>query len=119
VVNLSSGPNQAVRYTKDGRQVFEWRDWKTFFSGHYRPLRGIRDYQQFRFSSASPGVVFVKSAEDTEELSFTLTSADQVPWERPDAMPAAGLSHERQTYLARMVRPYLREHNKDRTCPEE
>ena len=41
--------------------------------------------------------------------------ADQV---MPDILPPAGLTRERESYLYRMIRPYVRDPYKNLTCPD-
>ncbi|VDI03217.1 Hypothetical predicted protein [Mytilus galloprovincialis] len=61
IVDKSTASNKAVVMKKENNELeWEWRDWKTFFACHFKPLKGIRQYQQFRFSSDHPGCVFVK-----------------------------------------------------------
>ncbi|WAR10465.1 hypothetical protein MAR_035541 [Mya arenaria] len=118
VVASSSTTNEAVLYKKpDGTSRFEWREWKTFLGEQFRALKGIRSYQQFRFTSESPGIIFLKKGEDNEETSYCVFRGGNVLSSRPQEVQAAGLSRERQAYLATHVRKYLRAKNKDTTCP--
>ncbi|WAR31075.1 hypothetical protein MAR_033617 [Mya arenaria] len=118
VVASSSTTNEAVLYKKpDGTSRFEWREWKTFLGEQFRALKGIRSYQQFRFTSESPGIIFLKKGEDNEETSYCVLRGGNVLRSRPQEVQAAGLSRERQAYLATHVRKYLRAKNKDTTCP--
>ncbi|WAR01348.1 hypothetical protein MAR_007906 [Mya arenaria] len=106
VVASSSTTNEAVLYKKpDGTSRFEWREWKTFLGQQFRALKGIRSYQQFRFTSESPGIILERRRQRGDELL------------RPQEVQAAGLSRERQAYLATHVQKYLRAKNKDTTCP--
>ncbi|WAR30327.1 hypothetical protein MAR_032869 [Mya arenaria] len=118
VVASSSTRNEAVLYKKpDGTSRFEWREWKIFLGEQFRALKGIRSYQQFRFTSESPGIIFLKKGEDNEETSYCVFRGGNVLRSRPQEVQAAGLSRERQAYLATHVRKYLRAKNKDTTCP--
>lgn len=64
IVDKSTASNKAVVMKKENNELeWEWRDWKTFFACHFKPLKGIRQYQQFRFSSDHPGCVFVKKKQ--------------------------------------------------------
>ncbi|KAJ8310576.1 hypothetical protein KUTeg_012441 [Tegillarca granosa] len=65
----------------------------------------------FQVSSTYPGKVFLKKCDDDEsETTFTLVkrSVDQVPLNRPDPVTPKGLSRDRQKYLFKSVRPYVR-----------
>ncbi|WAR17059.1 hypothetical protein MAR_031653 [Mya arenaria] len=110
VVASSSTTNEAVLYKKpDGTSMFEWREWKTFLGEQFHALKGIRSYQHFRFTSESPGIIFLKKGEDNEETSYCVFRGGNVLRSR--------LHRERQAYLATHVRKYLRAKNKDTTCP--
>ncbi|KAH3804626.1 hypothetical protein DPMN_132915, partial [Dreissena polymorpha] len=94
VVDGSNSTNVAVRYP-----AWSWRNWKSLIDEHFNALPGIRKYQYFRMSSATHGVVMVKTSSDGEETSFCLlknkffrfTNTDrQVP------ILAAGLSAARR-----------------------
>ncbi|KAJ8308706.1 hypothetical protein KUTeg_013580 [Tegillarca granosa] len=121
VVTKSAYSNRPVLYkATNGSRNWEWRDWKSFLSAHFRSLRGISSYQHFRFSSTYPGKVFLKKCDDDEsETTFTLVkrSVDQVPLNRPDPVTPKGLSRDRQKYLFKSVRPYVRPMFQDITCP--
>jgi len=117
VADVSAISNSSVVYQKDdGTQNFEWRDWKAFLGQNFRPLPGIQGYQQFRVHADSPGCVFARTADGQPEQCFTLSTAI-VERIRPPVLQAAGLSEERTRYLAKHIRPFLRDQNKDITCP--
>ncbi|MES9882760.1 MAG: hypothetical protein ABW185_17980 [Sedimenticola sp.] len=114
-MNHSSTNNVAVMYGADNVQ---WRDWKAFLTPHFKALKGVRSFQQFRFSTDHPGCTFVKESDDSDEIMLKLSTTDVMPTGRPAVIPAAGLSAERAKYLHQHVRPYLREASKDITCPQ-
>lgn len=117
LVNLSAKTNVAVRYRNGNTTNFEWRDWKSFLGPYFKPVKGIRQHQQFEFKSDHPGQVVIKTSDDSEEVRLQIVKGDTVPQGLPDIIPAAGLSVARQQYLHANVRKYLRECNKDTTCP--
>ncbi|WAR25086.1 hypothetical protein MAR_010790 [Mya arenaria] len=101
VVASSSTTNEAVLYKKpDGTSRFEWREWKTFLGEQFLAWHH-----------------FLKKGEDNEETSYCVFRGGNVLRSRPQEVQAAGLSRERQAYLATHVRKYLRAKNKDTTCP--
>ena len=77
-------------------------------------------YQYFRFSSAEPGVVTVRSKRDAPELKVHVLKSDNykfVSAARPAVVSPAGLSHERHRYLTKSVRPYIRPALQEEFCP--
>lgn len=118
VINNSAYSNRAVLYEgSDGRLQWNWRNWKGFLSTCFMALKGIRGYQQFRFTSERPGMVLVRKTAESNEEAINIFKGGDVTVERPPPVAAAGLSRERMGYLAKHVRPYLRDCNKDVTCP--
>lgn len=106
VVNRSSSSNLAVRYPN-----WKWRNWKLFLEGTFKPLKSIRKYQYFRFSSDEPGVVTVKTNRDGNEEKMCILKDPRfrfVSWDRPAELQPPGLSQERHRYLYDHVRPYVR-----------
>ena len=75
-----------------------------------------------RFSAEAPGYVFLRKGADDEEVSVQLlrcgvdTGSDLFKT-RPAPVQPAGLSQQRQTYLYRNIRPYVRPMYQDATCP--
>ena len=118
-MNVASKNSSAVMYMKqDGTCTWDWRDWKGFLSPHFRACKGIRDYQQFRFTAASPGVVFAKKCDGGEEVAVNLyTGGNGVVRGKPPVIPPAGLTLDRRRYLGQHIRQYVRDINKDRICP--
>nr|XP_034317544.1 uncharacterized protein LOC117686543 [Crassostrea gigas] len=70
------------------------------------------------------GKLFVKSHADDSEREITLLKSSISPEEittgsvMPDILPPGGMTSERQRYLFRVVRPFVRDPFKDTTCPE-
>lgn len=121
-MNKSSTGNKAVRYTNaDGENTYEWFDWKTFLGDAFKPVKAVRKYHHFRFSSLNPGVVFVKETSDpTEaEVPHQLLRRPGTVFDGtlPQVLPPGGLSVERQAYLYKSIRPFVREAYKDTLCP--
>lgn len=118
VINKSATSNKAILYSPNGQQSWNWKNWKTFLGRQFKALKGIREYQQFRFLAEHPGVVFVKRSEDSTETSVNIHNGLQVTPIHPPTVTAAGLTDARKLYLATHIRPYLRDINKDLTCPQ-
>ncbi|XP_065941872.1 uncharacterized protein [Magallana gigas] len=125
VVRKSARSNSLVTYINDaGEHSWEWYDWKSFTSTFFTNVKGIRKMRHFRFSSLSPGKLFVKSHADDSEREITLLKSSISPEDittgsvMPDILPTGGITSERQRYLFRVVRPFVRDPFKDTTCPE-
>lgn len=109
--------SNTVVYNADRSWV--WRDWKTFLSGIFRSVPGVRQYFHFRFSSSNPGHVIVKKFATSEELNVRLLKRGKcvTPGNLPVRVEAAGLSPARQWYLYRNIREFLPLKYKDVTAP--
>lgn len=70
------------------------------------------------------GKLFVKSHADDSEREITLLKSSISPEDittgsvMPDILPPGGITSERQRYLFRVVRPFVRDPFKDTTCLE-
>lgn len=119
VVQKSASSNVAIPYKhEDGGATWEWRDWKSFLSTNFKAVRNIRKYHHFRFSCQDPGYVFLKESVDSEETSVSIMKSPiSDPHARPILITPPGLSRDRQTYLYRNVRPYVRPLHQEEVCP--
>ncbi|XP_061192127.1 uncharacterized protein LOC133200324 [Saccostrea echinata] len=124
VVNKSAKSNTAVTYLNEaGEHCWEWFDWKTFISQYFRPVRGIRKFHHFKFSSSFPGKVYVRETFYHAETEVELLKSSVTPEDltavavMSEIIPPGGISPERQQYLFRMVRPFVRDPYKEMTCP--
>lgn len=101
---------------------WEWREWDTFFSSSFKPLPGIRQYQHFRFSKDSPGIVFTREKCDSPESEHTLFKRGEKACNfhqshLPPILPPAGLSHDRAQYLHKEIRQFVKAQYRDELCP--
>lgn len=116
LVNKSDSGNEALPYN----DTWQWRNWKDFLSTFFRPVKNVRKYHHFRFSSAEPWFVFVKERIDSEEKKLSLRKIGSPQFKATD-IPAllhpAGMTRERQHYLYRNVRPYVRPAHQEDLCP--
>lgn len=107
--------------TESGQVHVKVYDWHAFFKGWCRALKGIKSLHHFRFSSEQIGVVFGKRTLTDEERAFHLimdaTRAQQRMGRMPPELPPPGLSADRQAYLRRYIRPFVRHDVQDRLCP--
>jgi len=65
-VELSAKCNSAQLFD------WEWREWDTFLINSFKPCPGIRKIQHFRFSEASPRIVFTRASCHEPESEFKL-----------------------------------------------
>ncbi|XP_076461922.1 uncharacterized protein LOC143294352 [Babylonia areolata] len=108
--------------TENGQTLVKTYNWQEFFSAHFRTLNGIKKIGHFRFSAENPGSVFHRETLADEETEFrfvgdpeeALLQLDDVP----ALIPPPGLSHERQNYLYRNIRPFVRLEARDRLTPD-
>ena len=104
--------------TEDGTSFVSLGDWQSHLSPFYRPLPGIKGYQHFRFDSAQPGKVFVRETLVPPETTFDMARTDStVPTIAPAAVPAPGMSAQRQWYLYDSIRQFVSDEQKDVLCP--
>src|SRR6218665_2463043 len=81
-------------------------------------LRGVFLLVCARFDASHPGVVFAKSAPDSNVEAFQLfTGNGNLPQEPPPPIVSAGLDKERQWYLYKNIRRYVLEPWQDVMCP--
>src|SRR6218665_3671371 len=81
-------------------------------------LRGVFRLVCARFDASHPGVVFAKSAPDSNVEAFQLfTGNGNLPQEPPPPIVSAGLDKVRQWYLYKNIRQYVLEPWQDLMCP--
>ena len=121
VVNDSAAVNIAQPTgLEDGSVVVTTYDWQNYFSPFCAKVNGIKKLHHLRFSSASPGCIFVKERAGSAEVNRTILkdknwkpTADQLP----PILPPTGLSQQRQWYLYEKIREFCPDYLKDTTCP--
>ena len=121
VVNDSAAVNIAQPTgLEDGSVVVTTYNWQEYFSQFCTKVKGIKKLHHLRFSSSSPGFIFVKErAGDTEVKRSILKDANWKPQadQLPPVLPPSGLSLQRQWYLYEKIREFCPDHLKDTTCP--
>lgn len=70
-------------------------------------------------TSANPGVVFVKTDRDADEINIQGIRAGVhfTRDELPEVIEPRGLSQQRQAYLFKTVRPFVRPLFQESLCP--
>lgn len=101
---------------KDDTTIVPTLDWTDFFATKLK-IQGIKKLHHFRFTSSSPGHVFVKESSDTVERDINLLKE---PWTldadtKPDVVPPKGPN--RQWYLYELIRPFFPPNDQDSVCP--
>ena len=118
MVNTSASCNIAQLYKNSGIMSRAWDD---FLSTHFKPFVGISKLQHFSFDAHAPGLVSAKASIGGVEMqSMLLKTSKEALFESglPPAIPAAGLSVERQKYLHKEIRPFVPPTFQDQLCPE-
>ncbi|XP_070183797.1 uncharacterized protein [Littorina saxatilis] len=77
---------------EDGSTLVNTYDWQTFLKPAFKRLPGMLKFAHFRMSHQHPDYM-------------------------PLILPTPGLSRERQTYLFRQIREFVREDKRDVMCP--
>ena len=88
----------------------------------FTPVKGIRRYHHFSFSSEKKGQVSVKCLSDGEEKTMnilkrgiTVTTVKRAAL--PRVIQPGGITQERQQYLYDKVREHVWPEFRDITCP--
>ena len=108
--------------TLDGQCLVPTYNWSDYLDEHTlkTALKGIKKNHHFKFTSHSPGAVFVKKASGGDEKAIQLLK--DPTWKPsyhnlPDLVIPQGLSVERQWYLYEKIREYVTD-GKDLVCPK-
>ncbi|MCP4112739.1 MAG: hypothetical protein GY749_45630, partial [Desulfobacteraceae bacterium] len=103
--------------------TFEFREWDLFLCDYFHKIEGILNYNYFDFSRDKPGQVLLRVRHGDEPKSVFLLKKRffrfPTPVKYPKPCSPEGLSYERQKYLYKEIRPFVRDSSKrDITCPE-
>ena len=118
VVQTSATMNEAEKFG------WQWHEWDSFFSTHFRPVKNITAYQRFTFSAASPGEVAMSISDKHPDKTFRIISQHHLAsntWSSsalPPVLIPAGLSATRAQYLYQHIRQFCHEESRDVTCPK-
>ena len=82
------------------------------FSEDFNRVPLITKYQHFRFSSSTPGIVYVCTSCSAEEKPIKIfkkkvTAATAKRARLPPVIPPGGLTEERKNYLYEQIRPFV------------
>ena len=110
--------------TNNIAQLYSWECWKwdSFCQKMFNRIPLITKYQYFRFSSSTPGIVYVRTSCSAEEKPIKIfkkkvTAATVKRARLPPLIPPAGLTDERRKYLYEQIRPFVSPQYQDVTCP--
>ena len=108
--------------TLDGQCLVPTYNWNDHLNEHTvkTALKGIKKNYHFRFTSSSPGAVFVKKASGDNKKKINLLKDPS--WqptcnELPELIIPLGLSLEHQWYLYEKIREFCSD-SKDLVCPK-
>ena len=101
---------------------FAYRDWGNYLGKYFNPIDNILRYNYFEFDVNKPGYVEVRTKPEDEPRSMFMLKKKYMRFQErtypPEVLPA-GLSLERQTYLYKEIRGFIRDPNHlDLTCPD-
>ena len=124
VVQKSAAMNHAQLVgDQQGNVIVPSYDWVEFFQGKTikNARKGIKKMAHFRFSSESPGCVYIKNTTDAKSEQKIKLLKD-ISWQPqksslPNEIVPDGLSVKRQWYLYEKVREYCPEEHRDSVCP--
>lgn len=117
LINKSAATNEAVPFQSG---AWKWINWKDFLSSQFRAVKGIRRFHHFRVTADDPWTVYLKERIDGEEKPMSMRKRGATPFdatELPEEIIPPGLTLERQQYLYRTVRPYVRPAHQEELCP--
>ena len=110
VVNDSAAVNIAQPTgLEDGSVVVHTYDWQEYFSRFFTKVKGIKKLHHIRFSSSSPGCIFVKEGAGSAEVKRCILkdkSWEPKADELPPVLSPTGLSQQRQWYLYEKIREF-------------
>lgn len=117
----TTGNNKAqIMGTHDGRVIVPVYDWASFLEPYFKKIPNIKKYHHFRFSEASPGMVFCKELVTSPEQPFMLLK-DQANLPPSSVLPPTirpdGLSQQRKNYLFREIRQFCKPGTEDLVAP--
>ena len=103
--------------------AFEFREWGSFLRQYFDPIENILNYNYFDFDCEKPGSVSLRVKPTDKPRSVSLLRKRffrfPLPVRYPESVFPKGLSYDRQEYLYKEIRPFVRDHSKrDITCPK-
>ena len=108
--------------TLEGECLVPTYNWSEHFEEHTikTALKGIKKNRHYRFTSSSPGAVFVKKGSGDEEEKINMLKNPS--WrpschDHPNVVTPLGLSLQRQWYLHDKIREFC-SNSKDLVCPK-
>lgn len=109
-------------YLGQSSQNFIHRRWDTYLAKYFNPIDSLLSYSYFQFDATKPGCVEVRSHPDEKPTSLNLLKEKHMRFserEYPEEIIPEGLSLERQNYLYKEIRGFIRDPQKrDMTCPQ-
>jgi hypothetical protein len=101
---------------------FEYRCWDSYLATYFKPVDSLLNYNYFGFDAAKPGCIELRVAPDDIPLEVNILKRKHTRFaseiEPPKEILPEGLTLERETYLYKEIRGFVRNPKKrDRTCP--
>jgi len=117
-----NGHNVCVGVSENTARPIIYRDWTSWLSRYFAPLKGISNYQHFSIEKNHPLILVAKEKKDSEEIKIELAKKkfpfSKPPKKLPTQLFPTGLSLKRQWYLYDQIRCHIPdETDKNKTCP--
>lgn len=100
----------------------DFRNWSNFFRKHFKEIPNITGISTFYFTAEKPGIVQIKHSQESSWETIRLLRKPRFVFpssSRPLVIVPKGLDLERQTYLFKEIRDFIRNpKRKDITCPK-
>lgn len=100
----------------------DFRNWSVFLKKHFKEIPHITEIITFQFLAKKPGIVKIKRSQEGAWETIRLLKKPRFVFpsaSRPTEITPKGLDLERQTYLYKEIRGFIRNpKRKDITCPK-
>ncbi len=100
----------------------DFRNWMCFFRKTFKEIPNITEISAFHFTAEHPGTVQIKHSQESSWETIRLLKKPRFVFpsgSRPSVIVPKGLDLERQTYLFKEIRGFIRNpKRKDITCPK-
>ena len=102
--------------------MIDFRDWSSLFKKHFKEIPNITEISTFHFTAEQPGIVQFKRREESSWEAIRLLKKPRFVFSsnnRPSVIVPQGLDLERQKYLFKEIRGFIRNpKRKAITCPK-
>jgi hypothetical protein len=115
-------PHIYGKHIKKDELTIDFNNWNNFLNKHFKTIPKISEVCAFKFSSGKKGCVDIRYAPDSPWETIRLLKKPRYTFpsnSRPVIITPKGLDIERQTYLYKEIRGFIRNpKRKELTCPK-